>query len=712
MPSALNPNDVVVPGPGKLPAGTVPTSALFVGGSGGGGGALGLIQAHIADSVDAHMAGAIGVEPTYAPTGELILSSVGGTVDGESVLDFIAAVKDILPARPNQLGYSNPSLPISGVPAWDAPSVAGGFTDGGAFVATHHIWDPATLTVKASGTLFPADRGVLAVYSNTDGNYLNPATTTLIGALWLGVNPPPVGVPGAGFVEATRVSTQIDYNATSVGIDTISLDWRLPYLKSYAAYPGAPYPQFSHDFYRYQLAQFDTDSYPVVAGTPGSLLVVHWRETYAITLAAIQPNQLAANLVQTNCYSPAPVAGVFDGGDIENVNRHNFLVDASIPLGIPTFTFANPAGNVISLSGLSCYDGTGFQITGSFQVTGLFSSGYYTGVVNPPDVPTGFGSPRIVQLSFNALGGGAIEYSYYDLEDGGATPFGAANPPLPADTANLSFVNVVLPVPTPFTPDDDGSGFIELFAYPTWDPPLIHSGPFAILFNSYPQTGAGTLSTDTVDPFLDEKYRYVSNYAGAAPSPAIIPVGGDDFDSTAVIVANDGILQVLGHRLRYPRTNYSAYRPVGADYAAVLGGDAPNHIRRYVRIFDTGVARNTGKIRIQGLTLADIQSVGAYTGSEVNDHTGGAIVQLKIPGVTGWMDLGRVKGDPDLTTDDGRGCRTSSTISGADFIFGYDTTSFTVDNGSGEFPIILRISLIKNGIGEGLKVTEVEWQAP
>ncbi len=57
MPSALNPNDVVQPGPGRLPADTVPAGALLVP---PGGGSEAALQAHITDPVDAHMASAIG----------------------------------------------------------------------------------------------------------------------------------------------------------------------------------------------------------------------------------------------------------------------------------------------------------------------------------------------------------------------------------------------------------------------------------------------------------------------------------------------------------------------------------------------------------------------------------------------------------------------------------------------------------------------------
>ena len=707
MPSTRDPNEVVNPGPGKLPAGTVPSSAFIS--IGGGGSGVALIQAHMADPVDAHMASAIGIEPVYALTGEALLTSAGGLIPGESVLDFIATMKDLLPLRPNYLGYSDANLPLDGVPVWSTLSTPGGYTAGGSFVATHHIWSAGVTSIQAAGSLFPADRGMLAIYLSTDGNYLNAGSTTLIGALWLGGDPPPAGVPGSNFLEASRLTAQVDYTASGTGLDQISLAWRLPYLKDYTAYPGAPYPAFDANFYRYQMAQFLTAPVAVAAGTPRSLLVVHWREAYATTLAKIQPSQLAAYLIQANCYTPAPVAGVFDGGNIETVNRHNFIVDTGGTPVISSYSYTVASGTTEYLSGVQSYNT--LTINGSFQISNLFDTGYYTGAESPPNVPVGFASPAIVKLAFGDLGGADVEYGYYDLADGGATPFSTTNPPLSGDTANGTLTGVAIPTPTAYTPDG-GVGAITLGAYCPWAAPVTSTGGNLVLFNSHPKTGGGTLSTETFEPFVDEKYRYVSAYAGSAPSPPLVPSGGDVFDPTGVLVGSDGKLQVVGHRLAYPTIDYTTHLPPGADYAAVLSSDGASHIRRYVRLFNTGIARNIGKLRIRGLSAAAFAASTPFSGNEATDHPGGAVVQLRIPGITGWLDLGRVKGDPDLTTTDGRGCRTSLTVVGSDLIVGYDTTEYSVNNGSGDFPIILRIGLIKNGTGQNLTVTEVEWQAP
>ena len=204
----------------------------------------------------------------------------------------------------------------------------------------------------------------------------------------------------------------------------------------------------------------------------------------------------------------------------------------------------------------------------------------------------------------------------------------------------------------------------------------------------------------------------MSGFAATSPAVAILPAGLDDFDSTAILVANGPDLQVVGHQLVYPHDAFSgaSYRPLTQpDYAAVLAGDAANHIRRHLRAFDTGIARNTGKLRVKGLAFSAWNSSSPYTGIEDTDHSGGAILQVRVPGSTGWLDVGRVKGDPDLLTTDFRGCRTALTGSGSDFTATYDTTAFTADNGSGKFLLFVRISLIKNGAGETLRFDDITW---
>jgi hypothetical protein len=724
MPSAKDPNDVVNPGPGKLPAGTVPTSALFSPGGGGGDG--GMLLAHINDPTDAHMAGAIGIPPYYPPTGEALLWSVEGPIDGESVLDFIAAVKDLYPDQPNRLGFNDTSIPNSGRPViWSNQPYfrRAAFTRGGVVVFSKRLLHHSTPYLPtAAGFVFPADRGVLAIYKNvTDGDYYNSANTTLLGALHLGGRPggAPAGIPDANFIESVRTGQQANYTGTHTGIDRFNLTYRLPFLKNYAAWGSPPYTNYSADFYRYQLARYEVPAtdMPVTPGAVGGMLLVHWKESYATSLAAIQPASLTAlTHVAANCYSAVPTGGDFDvDPNIFSVNLHNFMLAGNAVSPTCTIT-ATPAGSptTMQLSGLTCY-AFGLQVDAYFTANNLFNDAYDVGTAANPNIPAGMeGDLNPVTIYFT-YAGKTQGLGYYDLQKlGSGTNYSPVIPPLTTDVAEWSATSLGVPGETPYTVTS-GSGYGSMGAGLQRPFGGGGNGSLLFLYNSYDQSGVGTLSDSTFEPLVDEKYRYVSNYAGTVVNPPVEPAVGDKYDSTVVISNDTPDLQVIGHAVKYPQEDYSGMYPAGNPDYVLYTGDTPNLIRRYVRIFDTGVARNTGKIRVRGNLNTPVSTFLAsvtYSGLEVNDHPGGGILQIKIPGVTGWLDLGRVKGDPDLGTTDFHGCRTGLVVSAYDYTFEYDTTEYTSNNGAGEFPLLVRVSIYNGGSVLTKMVEELEWLAP
>lgn len=721
MPSIKNPVGLVNPGPGKLSVGVVPASALLFPSGGGSDAAL---QAHINDPVDAHLASAIGVNPFYPPTGEPLLQSVGGVIPGESVLDFIAVAKDLFPFPPDPIGFDGPS-PNSGLPNWGNLDTqrTGGWSDGTDVVFSHYLVATGSTTYTVGGIVFPGDRGVVALYYSSDGDYFNAGTTTLIAALWMGqASFAPPGIPSADFDAALRTGQQPDYTATLAGLDLISLTWRLPYLQDYSVFPGAPYSDYNIDFFSYQLATYAIDPQAIAAGDAGSWLLVHWKESFATSLANIQPANLTlGNLIALNAFSAVPIAGNFDSGDAAEVNRRYVFRDTSsgsAPTGNLWTSAQNGVPSTVFLSGVQFYDNSGPALTWDvdLRVNGLFANSYLTGSLANAEIAAGFeASFDPIRVSFSDFGGSFERVPYYDLRLLATPPnYDSTNAPQIADIAQYLNASLAIVSPTSASPAG-GYGLLRGQLRDAFNSVVNFNDATRYLYNSFPQTGGSTASTDTVEPFTDEKYRYVSTFAASSPAVPILPAGGDDFDSTVAFVATGPDLQVVGHALVYPQENFGAatYRPVGQpNYATVLSGDAANHIRRHIRAFDTGIARNTGRLRIQGLAFSSWDSSVAYSGSEVTDHPGGAIVQVKVPGSTGWLDVGRVKGDPDLTTADFRGCRTALTGSGTDFTATYDTTAFTSDNGSGDFLIFVRISLIKNGTGQTLSFTDIQWLAP
>ncbi|MDP8240697.1 MAG: hypothetical protein P9X24_16535 [Candidatus Hatepunaea meridiana] len=182
-----------------------------------------------------------------------------------------------------------------------------------------------------------------------------------------------------------------------------------------------------------------------------------------------------------------------------------------------------------------------------------------------------------------------------------------------------------------------------------------------MLVNTYSQQ-----STDLLDKFLDEKYRL--------PLAAYDSIPGSITDLwTSSISLSNGNAQIAG-LLVYPMTDYSSgYTPNTGqpDYSSGFTGD-----QQYIRAFrDQGNPHNSGILSLVGLSLTDIQA-----GGDVK-------VEIKLPGKTGWLDLGEPYDAGSFQGDDGDGCRTS--VNGNQFAWSAGTNS-TADSG---YMVIVRITL-------------------
>jgi hypothetical protein len=705
-----------------------------------GGGANAALQAHIDNPHDAHFANAIGVNPYYPPdegvTGDPILTSVGGPVDGESVLDFINQFKDLIPPRPNSIGFSA-ALGGTGIPNWDTLNASGvgtGMAITGGYASAPGIGEPVTFshflvpstvtTFSPTGLLFPADRGIVALYLTTSGNFFDSAHTTLVAALSLNDTAPP-GVPNAAFNETLRQGQQANYVGSGSGLDLFSLTYRLPYLTSYSAYPGTPYGPFGYNFFSYQLAEFALATRSIATGNSQSFLLVHWKETYATTLSSIQPSNLTlSRLVSTNCYSAVPVSGNFDDNTqpVYNVNRHNVFLDSvsGDALFISFTSSPNGSPTTIYLSGVKYYNvssGAGaLTWTVDVRLNNLFANSFLTGsVTNPPNVPLQFNSAMDpMQMIFSSFGGSPLAIPYYALNKVGGSAYSASNTPQPTDEGEYQNSNLSIYEPTPIC-SGYGESVLRAFINTSFGfTEAVDDNTY--FFNSYP---IGSISTATYEPFVDELYRYLTTFdPTTSASVPVIPTEGNVFPSSTALTSGGPDLQVAG-LLAYPVNSYNAaylYPHQTVDYSGFPSGDGANHLRRYQRAFDVGAARNTGWIRLNGLDPSLFATNAAYNGTETTGHlTGGAIIELKIPGASGsdWLDLGRQYGDPGLVGSIGTspyyGIQTGVVISGSDVYVRYQTgTNYTSNNGSGQFLLFVRVTLI-NGPGTSLSLSFIEW---
>jgi len=738
MPSPKNPIQIVAPGSGRLPAATISASAFIVPNGGGGGGVMAALQAHITDPVDAHMAGAIGIPPVNPLTGEPLLSSnmPPGVIDGESVLDFIAQFKDLLPPRPKYLGVSG--APNSGAPYWGNLNLGqtGGYKDvpTGTTFYTHYVTDHTVSTFDLSGILYPSDRGVLALYSKTDGDFTNPfQTATLQAALYLGTtvpappNPLPAGLPAAGFDETLRSSNQPDYTPSMAGVDRIEVTYRYPYLKAYP--PGVPYSGYSTDFYSFQLATYKVTQ-AVAAGGNQNWFIVHWRSSFATSKNAIDPSVSALNLASltaANCYSAVPSSAAdFDrvNNPVFTLNRHNVFKDTN-SAGAPALFAISSAltANTHWVSGVEFYDKTGVvSWTYSVTFTGLFDTAFQTGTSAP--VPSDvYSVTDPIALDFSEFGAvGFTSFNYTQVDDGAGTYFSVVNPPLTTDKGRRTWIHAINPATLiPFTAFPASNFLAE--GRTLWTTLPVADAAQRYLWNSWDATGlAGAQANppydmETVEKFVDESYRYDTAFVPVSTA-TIRPSGpAVAYDSTALLLVGTTSLQVIGSKLVYPTMDFSnGYLPVGQDYSNNIAGDGADFPRRYMRAFNTGVARNIGRLRIRGIAAAAFQVNAGYNGNETTGHlTGGAILQVMVPGVTDWMDLGRPYGDPAPSIGAFYGCGTGVVVSGADLIVSYQTgSSFTSENvlGSGKFPLFVRVTFLNNAAGRALLLDEIEWLAP
>ncbi len=746
MPSPRDPSTVVLPGGGKDLAGTVTASNLaFPVGTGDD------LANHLEDPLDAHMSGAIGIPSTDPVTG-LALSSIlpGGHYDGESLLDALRLLQGTIPVCPNRIGFNTGGIPNSGIPQWGTLTyvadgglaVKGAFTAAGVLVPSQAIVPTGSSPSILTGIVYPADRGVLALYYCTTGAF-TVGTTSLVSAVWLGSATPPAGISTAGFSESLREAGQANYTASGAGIDNFSLTDRRPYGTSM----GAPYTSYATNFPAYQLGSYTT-VVPVVIpnDSSGSFLFVHWRASFAVSLSAIS-TWSTANLVAANCHSAVPVVGatiptgesVFDQPNMQTVTRRNVFVDtlsASPPAG--SVTTSAHAGTTFKLSGVNFY-ASDFTFTLQVDATDLFNKGYLTGsVASPPDVLANFTSAKDpVQINFADFGVPTLVGKAYTLlQDGGSAAFNStSNVPLTTDTARLGpTANTAIPSLPALTYGAPSADFARVRANLNRGVSSIGiSGTVKYLYNGYPQTGGSTVSTETLEKFFDERFRVDTLHQPVIGDPLPPTGGGVKYDSTVALTNYNGAtvpgssLQVIGGRLVYPQRDFSTCIPAGTNCNTIFLNDAINSGRGYVRAFNTGRPRATGRFRIKGIVPTTFAAEGALQANYA-DHPGKVVILLQVPdtafpGLTGYLDLGRAKGS--ITTNpatDLNGCLIAQNDLGASgWVYSYDLTVPTKANGSGKYLVYMTIFYVKDSVAttpvgsnivENLAIQEIEWLAP
>lgn len=166
-------------------------------------------------------------------------------------------------------------------------------------------------------------------------------------------------------------------------------------------------------------------------------------------------------------------------------------------------------------------------------------------------------------------------------------------------------------------------------------------------------------STDKEEQFVDEYYRLPSGDYNTIPSQII-----GQWNSQQLLTTND--LQVFGSKLIYPQENFSRYKPVQtANYSSFSGA------KYYYRAFRDIQPHNNGKFIISGFNFVDPNIK----------------IDIKLPGLTGWMSLNKLYNAATFSGINGDGCL----ITNKGELYEWTSGGFSTANS--EYIIIMRITM-------------------
>jgi len=193
------------------------------------------------------------------------------------------------------------------------------------------------------------------------------------------------------------------------------------------------------------------------------------------------------------------------------------------------------------------------------------------------------------------------------------------------------------------------------------------------LFNTY-----GQRSDRITDYFTDEVFRLPDNDGSSYPSnynSVPSPFSGVWDSSQSLLLYSD--TEGLFFNSSFLPCNYNfmtGYYPSqsNADYSSLI------FPQPFVRVaYHSGVPHGNGTLQLSGLTYSDIQAAGNTK------------VEIKFPGVTGWLDLGKEYDGGTFTGVDGDGCHDGSRDIGLDGFGWTGGGNFTSSSG---WLVVVRIT--------------------
>jgi len=181
-----------------------------------------------------------------------------------------------------------------------------------------------------------------------------------------------------------------------------------------------------------------------------------------------------------------------------------------------------------------------------------------------------------------------------------------------------------------------------------------------------------TSATDLREVFVDEVYRLpLGDYNS-------IPTITGQWDSTTLLSQDD--LQVFDGKLVYPSQKFENYHPTQTVDYSVFSGAA-----QYIRAFTHLDPHNNGKL-----------TIGNFYSADPNIK-----VEIKLPGLTGWLSLNDKYNAADFVGADGDGCL----IRNSGIKYYWTSGQFSTANSG--YMIIVRVTMYGNT--NNITDMEVDW---
>jgi hypothetical protein len=613
-------------------------------------------------SDDDQTATVTSVSTTTASIARSVNLSAPIELAGRNVQTYVNSQISTAPELPNRFGETSAnSKNPSNI---DEPSVSGFYWNGSGNVSGNLI-NSAPLTVEA--TLFPADRGVFTVFSVLNG----PATPLLA------LNLDDIFVEGAPDASnpPSRSLGQTDYSAGSLpsaSVDglpqNIDLEHRLPRQDSY---PSAPYDAYDETFVAHQLARMTIDI-PVSAGEVGDIRAIHFkrRNDYDALFGGG-----ATVSAETYKNSTDIVTDLFYDDDTSTSVSIN---SASVTLDNP-----NTPPSSTSLSGIEYYDeGEGF--TTSWDVDGLFENSFLEKGVE-------------LQWADHTSDGkkgdkSVVEYDIAPLAspstDPTTSPTASVSSQSETITGDVSRASTLsLYATDPFDRDDTFTAFSDTILYAN------SLNGFDTQSGKFREEGTRYEAATVPAPVdMDDLQPNTFNSGDALDSNELQIRGIEPSDFNSDIQDTD--IDLEGGVLAWPDTDYSSASVFpntttnnSRDYSSLSHAS----FRFYYRSFDVQESRKEGDIELtftNNGTSSCLDYFKFESGDPFDGHSQGLSISIGAGGVSGasWLNLGR-----DHTDSIGALKNVDVLEDGFKVRLTYQLDVFTEDNGSGQYPLAIRV---------------------